>query len=290
MLMLTTILLLCALLSGEPEVRMFAMTPTDTIAATLYGAGNRTVVIIPGLVGGEYSFRKVTPDLTAAGRRVVIIDLLGAGKSSRPNKSDYSLTAQAKRVEQVLDSLGIRDATLLAHAVSSSVAYRVALHRPDQAKAVVAIDGGATEHAATSGLKRAMTFAPLIKLLGAKRMLTGKIKGELTGRSADPSWVTQEVLDAYSAPYKEDAGRMVDILKQMSRAYEPELLIPNLPKIDAKITLLVGNQPADRVLAPTKIDILRQGLRNFEVQVVEGAGVFVMEEKPEAVVRAVLRN
>ena len=288
--MLTTLLLVFTLAWGEGEVRTFAFSASDTIAATLYGSGSRTVVILPGMAGGGYAFRKVTPELVAAGRRVIVIDLLGAGKSSRPTKSDYSLTAQSKRVEDVLDSLGVRDATVLAHAVSGSVAYRVALHRPDQVKAVVGIDAGASETAATSGLKRAMTFAPLIKLLGAKRLLTGKIKGELTGRSADPSWVTQEVLDSYSAPYKEDAGRMVDILKQMSRSKEPELLVPALPKIQAKVTLLVGAKPADRVLAPEKIDILRQGLRNFELETVENAGVFIMEENPQAVIRAVLRN
>jgi haloalkane dehalogenase len=289
--MLTTLLLLFTLARADTGVlRTFTFSPSDTMAATLYGSGDRVVVIIPGMVGGGYAFRKVTPELVAAGRRVIVVDLLGAGKSSRPTKSDYSLTAQSKRVEHVLDSLGVRDATVLAHAVSGSVAYRLALHRPDQVKAVVGIDAGASETAATSGLKRAMNFSPLIKLLGAKRLLTGKIKGELTGRSADPSWVTQEVLDGYSAPYKEDAGRMVDILKQISRAQEPEQLVPNLPKIQAKVTLLVGATPADRVLSPEKIDVLRQGLQKFELETVEGAGVFIMEENPQAVIRAVLRN
>lgn len=288
--MLTTLLLLFALARSSAELRTFVFSPSDTVAATLYGDGSRAVVIIPGMVGGDFSFRKVTPELVNAGRRVVVIDLLGSGRSSRPTKSDYTLTAQSRRVEHVLDSLGIREATVLAHAVSGSVAYRLALHRPDLVKSVVGIDAGATEQAATSGLKRAMTFAPLIKLLGAKRLLTGRIKGELTGRSADPSWVTPEVLDGYARPYREDSGRMIDILQQISRAREPEQLTPNLPKIEAKVTLLVGNKPADRVLAQEKIEILRQGLRNFELEVVENAGVFIMEENPQAVIRAVLRN
>ena len=287
--MINTLLLLAALAApGDGELRKFRFSATETIAATIYGSGARTIVIIPGLIGSTYSWRLVTPELVAAGRRVIIVDLLGTGSSSRPHKADYSLTAQSRRVEQVLDSLGVRDAVVLTHAIAGSVAYRLALHRPEQVKAIVAIDGGAAERAATSGMRKAMSFAPLIKFLGAKRIMTGKLKSEMTDRSGNPGWVTPEVLKSYAAPYNEDAGEMLKVLQAMAGSGEPEALVPNLQKIEAPVILLVGNKPRDQVLAPEKIQVLREGLRNFKVEVVEGVGVFIQEEKPQAVIDVVL--
>jgi pimeloyl-ACP methyl ester carboxylesterase len=219
---------------------------------------------------------------------VIIVDVLGAGISTKPEKGDYSLTAQSIRVEHVLDSLNVRNATVLSHAVSGSIAYRLALHRPDQVRAVVAIDGGASEHAATSGIRKAMSWAPLIKLFGAKRILVGKVKGQINDSSGDRSWLTQEVLDEYTAPYRDNAGHMLKVMRAMADSEEPEQLTPNLPNIQAQVILMVGNKPADKVLSAEKIEVLRNGLKNLRVETIDGAGVFIQEERPETVVSTVL--
>lgn len=287
--MLNALMLMAVLTAAEdpPELRQFTFGPDEWIAAEIHGSGDNVVVIIPGLIGGAYSFRYVIPELELAGRRVIIIDMLGTGGSSKPARADYSLTAQSIRVEHVLDSLNVRGATVLTHAVSGSIAYRLALHRPDQVRAIVAIDGGASERAATSGLRKAMNFAPFIRLFGAKRILTGKVKGQINDSSGRP-WLTQEVLDNYTAPYSENAGQMLKVLQAMADAPEPEDLVLNLPNITADVTLLVGNKPAGKVLSPEKIDVLRKGLRHVRVEIIDGVGVFIQEERPEAVVLAVL--
>ena len=291
--MIKTLVVVAALLAtdraaDDGELRKFTFSPTETIAATIFGTGERTVVLIPGLIGGTYTWRHVTPELVAAGRRVIVVEMLGTGNSSRPTKADYSLTAQSRRIEHVLDSLDVRNAVVVAHALAGSVAYRLALHRPDQVKSVVTIDGGASEQAVTSGVRKAMGFAPLIKLFGAKRIMMGKMKGEMTDRSGDPSWVTQEVLNSYGAPYREDAGHMLKVLQSMSNARESEALVPNLPKIEADVTIMVGNKPREAVLSDAKIQVLRENLKNCRVEVVDGVGVFIQEERPRAVIDIIL--
>lgn len=288
--MLNTLLLLAVLAAVEdpPELRQFRLGPDEVIAATIHGSSQNVVVIIPGLIGGAYSFRQVIAELELAGRRVIIVDVLGTGASTKPSKADYSLTAQSIRVAHVLDSLKVQNATLLTHAIAGSIGYRLALHRPDQVRAIVTIDGGAAERSATSGLRRALTFAPLIKLFGTKRIMVGKVRGEISESSGDRSWITEEVLDNYTAPYREDADQMLDVLKAMADSPEPVALVPNLRSINAQVTLLVGNQPPDKVLSPEKIEVLRKGLKHFRVETIDGAGVFIQEERPAAVVRAVL--
>src|SRR5213596_1962772 len=87
------------------------LTRTESLAVATAGAGE-PVVLIPGLFGSEFGFRKLVPLLNAAGYRTIVIEPLGIGSSARPPRADYSLTAQADRIAGVLDSLGERQALI----------------------------------------------------------------------------------------------------------------------------------------------------------------------------------
>jgi pimeloyl-ACP methyl ester carboxylesterase len=63
-------------------------------------------------------------------RRVVALDLLGAGESERPADADYTLGAQSRRVGRVLDALGVERADVLACSYGGGVALKLAQDRP----------------------------------------------------------------------------------------------------------------------------------------------------------------
>src|SRR2546422_4598040 len=48
-------------------------------------------------------------------------------------------------------------------------------------------------------MRRAMQLAPWIKLFGGVRMIRKKIRANLIALSADPSWVSDSVVDGYTA-------------------------------------------------------------------------------------------
>ena len=52
------------------------------------------------------------------------------------------------------------------HGGSGGVAYRLALARPDLVTAMIAVEAGPGEEAATAGMRRALKLAPLLKLFG----------------------------------------------------------------------------------------------------------------------------
>src|SRR5216117_9367 len=106
------------------------LTRTESLAVATAGAGE-PVVLIPGLFGSEFGFRKLVPLLNAAGYRTIVIEPLGVGSSGRPAHANYSLTAQADRIAAVLDSLGVRRALVVAHSIGGSEAFRLAYRRPD---------------------------------------------------------------------------------------------------------------------------------------------------------------
>src|SRR2546422_5085722 len=135
------------------------LTRTESLAVATAGAGE-PVVLIPGLFGSEFGFRKLVPLLNAAGYRTIVIEPLGVGSSGRPAHANYSLTAQADRIAAVLDSLGVRRALVVAHSIGGSEAFRLADRRPARVPGLVFLGGGPPEAGRTPALQRGLRVAP----------------------------------------------------------------------------------------------------------------------------------
>src|SRR3989454_1810198 len=150
---LLAVLLLAVLLLADSsttvETFKVALARGESLSVETAGTGD-PVVLIPGLFGSAFGFRNLVPLLTQAGYRAIVIEPLGIGSSARPEKANYSLTAQADRIAAVLDSLGVRGALLIAHSIGGSEAFRLAYRRPDLVKGLLSIEGGPTEAAVRS--------------------------------------------------------------------------------------------------------------------------------------------
>ncbi len=262
-----------------------ALAPAESLRVTIVGAGE-PVVLIPGLFGSAYGYRKVLPLLAHAGYRAIVIEPLGIGASARPERADYSLTAQADRIAAALDDLGVGAAVVVAHALGASIAYRLAYRRPDLVRGIVSLDGGPAEAATTPGFRRALRLAPWIKLFGGVRLVRKKIRHNLIAVSDDTSWVSDEVVDGYTSGAARDLNATLKAFLAMARAREPERLAPHLGEIRCPVRLVVGTTPHESGVSPAEVTALAGGLRAFAVDSVARAGHFVQEEQPEAVVRA----
>src|SRR5256714_9332031 len=191
-------LLALALLADTVHTFSLALSPAESVAVTVTGTGD-PVVLVPGLFGSAFGYRAVIPLLTDAGYRAIVVEPLGIGSSARPEHADYSLTAQADRIAAALDRLSVRHAIVVAHSLGASMAFRLAYRRPDLVAGIVSLDGGPAERAATRSFRRAMTLAPWIKLFGGVKLVRRKIRGKLIQASGDPSWVSERVVDEYTA-------------------------------------------------------------------------------------------
>jgi pimeloyl-ACP methyl ester carboxylesterase len=245
------------------------------------------VVLVPGLLGSVFAFRSLTARLVAAGRRVVVVEPLGFGGSTRPPAADYSLTAQADRVAAVLATLGVQPAVVVGHAVGASMALRLAIRHPERVRAVVSLDGGPAEAAATPGLRRALRFAFLARVFGGRSRIRRSVGATLRERSADAGWVTDEVVDGYMAAAGKDAGETVQSLRHMARAREPERLAPRLREVRCPVWLVIGD--TGRGVTDADIALLSEGVPTFRLETIRRAGHFLFEEEPDAVAGTVDR-
>src|SRR5256885_9770377 len=127
---------------------MVPVAPAESLSVETRGRGD-PVVLIPGLFGSAFGFRKLVPLLVDAGYRTIVIEPLGVGASGRPEKANYSLTAQAARIAAVLDTLHVSSALVLAHSIGGAPAVPLAFPPPGPPRAPFFVPGGGPPQAHT---------------------------------------------------------------------------------------------------------------------------------------------
>jgi pimeloyl-ACP methyl ester carboxylesterase len=284
------LLLLAAALAAPDTSRSFqiVVAPGESLHVAVFGRGE-PVVLIPGFFGSVFGFRKLIPLLEKAGYQPTVVEPLGTGFSGRPAHGDYSFIAQADQIAAVLDSLGIRNAPVIAHSVGGAMALRLAYRRPDLVRSLLSLEGGPTEHIATPEFKRAAKYIPWIKLLGGIKLIRKVVRRTLVRSSGDTTWITDGVVFGYTAGAARDLNGTLLSYLAMADARERDRLEPHLRTIRCPVRLVIGGARHDGGVGPEEVVELQRELPRFGVDSVPGAGHYLQEERPEAVLRILER-
>src|SRR5271169_7041198 len=108
----------------------------DRIAYRDAGHGH-ALLLIHGMAGSSATWRAIIPQLSKK-FRVIAPDLLGHGESAKP-RSDYSLGAFAVFLRDLLDELGVSQATVVGHSLGGGVAMQFVYQHPDYVQRLVLI-------------------------------------------------------------------------------------------------------------------------------------------------------
>lgn len=279
-----TVALVASLDSGV--VRHIEVAPGETLHTTITGSGE-PVVLIPGIFGGAYGYRKIVGPLVQRGYRCIVIEPLGYGRSSHPASADYSFTAQTRRVGRALHSLGVTEALFIANSTGASIAMRLAIANPELVRGILSISGGPSETAATPGMKKALRMGSfLTKLAVNEGKLRHDVRKEIVKNSGDTSWVTARVIREYTAGQAADVDGTIDALRSMSKSKESTSLHDRLDDIRVPVRLLVGGIEHPSGVKADERQMLAERIPDFELDSVPGSGQYVHEEQPEAVLKA----
>jgi pimeloyl-ACP methyl ester carboxylesterase len=102
-----------------------------------YGAGDRVVVLVHGLLMNRRMFDRLGPQLAERGNRVICVDLLGHGRSDRPEDLRlYSMPLFSRQVAALLDHLGQQQAVVGGTSLGANVALELATRQPERVRAL----------------------------------------------------------------------------------------------------------------------------------------------------------
>lgn len=125
----------------------------------IHGSGDRTLVYLHGLLMDSQMNRALAESLAASGVRVVLLDLLGHGRSDKPlHASAYRMDSYADEVVALLDHLEIDRAAIGGVSLGADVSLQVAVRAPERVAGLL-IEMPVLERAVPAA---ALLFTPLL--------------------------------------------------------------------------------------------------------------------------------
>ena len=177
-------------------------------------AGADPVLCLHGEPSWSYLYRKMIPVIAAAGHRVVAPDLVGFGRSDKPAaRSDYSYHRHVDWLRAFVETLELRNVTLVCQDWGGLLGLRLVAEHPDRFARVVV----------------ANTFLPTgdgepSDAFLAWRAFSQKVPVFPTGQILQGATLTElppEVVAAYDAPFPDESYK--------SGARQFPLLVPIAP-------------------------------------------------------------
>lgn len=108
------------------------------IAYTIHGEGPRTTILLPGLLLSQKMQAPLARELAKRGNRVITMDPLGHGESSRPQQLwHYSMRAFAAQTLGLLDHLELEQAIVGGTSLGANITLELCSRAPDRVAGMV---------------------------------------------------------------------------------------------------------------------------------------------------------
>lgn len=133
-----------------------------TLAYSDWGAGERTLVLVHGLLMNRRMFDRLAPAMAARGNRVVCLDLLGHGRSDRPaDLRLYNMPEFGRQMAALCDHLELERPVVGGTSLGANATLEFAVANPGRARALL-IEMPVLDNAL---LGAALAFTPVLLAL-----------------------------------------------------------------------------------------------------------------------------
>jgi pimeloyl-ACP methyl ester carboxylesterase len=243
-----------------------------------YAAGSRgagePIVLLHGFPTSGHLWNDMVP-LLPAGHRVVVLDLLGFGRSDPPKSGRVDLRSHADRLIAVFDHLGINFACVVGHDIGGGVAQLVAIRNPHRVSRLCLISSVAFDAWPPREVKLARAMLPLTRHLPPSWILS-VVRADLLRGYLDHDRASHDI-DLYLRPFAEVDGRdaLMTHLLALDNA-ETRALAPRLRDIVCPTAIVWGER--DPFLSVTVGQRLAATIPRSTLQIVPEAKHFLPQE------------
>jgi pimeloyl-ACP methyl ester carboxylesterase len=244
------------------------------------------VVCLHGLTRNSADFEGVAPKIAALGRRAIVIDARGRGKSDNdPDATRYRPDVYAADVLRIMDTLGVPRAVFLGTSMGGIMTMLIAVTAPDRIAAAILNDLGPEIDPA--GIKRIASYVGQSGPTASWDEMTAAVKASQSvafpGKD-DAFWRTF----AHRVGRERSDGRVelaydaaiANVFKETPAAPPPSL-IPLFEALAAKPILVVRGAISD-LLSPSGVATMKRIKPDMEFVEVTNVGHAPTLEEPEA--------
>jgi len=270
-----------------------------TLAVDDRGDGH-PIVLLHGFPEIAYSWRHQVPALFDAGYRVISYDQRGFGQSSKPDDvKAYGLGNLVGDLVGLLDRLGIETATVVGHDWGSIVAWTAAVTHPDRIDRVVSLNvpyrgacvGFPTTEFLRSRLSERFGYVLMFQEEGVAEAGFAEdperwLMGFYTGGAGAAYTITDEDFSVYLRAFK-DGGITGPVNWYRNIDANAERYASEIDAPITQPTLMIAADD-DPVLPVSLVDGMDRWIDDLETVVVEGAGHWIQQARPEAVNAALI--
>ncbi|MDR7194642.1 alpha/beta fold hydrolase [Luteimonas terrae] len=269
----------------QPIADKHTIVDGHRIAYATFGEGE-PVVLVHGTPSSSLIWRHVVPRLTAVGFKAHVFDLLGYGESERPWRKDVdtSISGQVRILEAMMDVWGLDTTHLVAHDIGGGVAQRFGVFHLPRLRTLTLIDSVSFDSYPSKRTQEQMSegLDALVRAPEAKHR--AHFETWLRSASADPERFANDALPAYLDYISGPVGQASYIQHQMWH-YDPKHTMEIADRVAElgriPVQLIWGREDTWQVL--DWAHRLHKAIPGSELHVVENAGHFSLEDRPEAV-------
>jgi len=275
---------------------MAAVEPGITLHYVTAGAGDRVMVLLHGFPQTWWEWRRLIPQLVAAGYRVIAPDYRGAGHSSRP-LSGYDKQTMARDIHGLVrDALGVHGPiVLVGHDIGLMVTYAYAQLFRAEVSHLVVIDAPLPGTQVFDRLRadpRVWQFAfhsvrdiPEMLIVGREKAY---LQAFFNARLYNVGAITEHEIDLYASAYAAPGALRAGL--ELYRAFDQDVednraLLAARGKLTTPV-LAVGGQAS--TTGPLMADMMREVAEDVTDLRVAGAAHWIAEENPDALVDGLL--
>lgn len=237
------------------------------------------VVLVHGFGADKDHWSMAAPHITDR-YRLIAPDLPGFGENDLSLARSYRIKAQADRLVEFLDALGIEKCHLGGNSMGGFIALQAALDHPDRLKSLTLVNNAGVVGSSDSELQQAVA--------AGENPLVMRELGDVDGLMAFVMHKPRAIPGQFKKVMFHEAKRREALLDKVFEDIILDALeapaTDRLGEVQTRTLIIWGKH--DRVIDVSCVPVLEQGIKGAQAVVFDHVGHLPMMEDPEAFAKA----
>jgi pimeloyl-ACP methyl ester carboxylesterase len=232
----------------------------------------QTILLIHGFGDRSLTWMQFSRRFRDAGFRIIVPDLLGFGKSDKPEQADYRFSAQSARLFELMKKLNVEKLHVVGNSMGGGIAAQMALDAPEKIASLTLMDAAGIHYKPTD-MDRA--------LLNGRNMLVIKTPQDFRDVMAMVAYKSvpapRPVVDYLAEQAVENSALHERILRD-ALFEDLNFLMLEMEKITTPTLIVWGEK--DRLLHPDNAKVLHHFIKNSKLEIMPDIGHVPQMEAP----------